>query len=551
MTITLRPHQVAAHDAVLNHLRNGGRNALVSVCVGGGKSLIQAAIAKTVLETWPGTQILGLTMTKELIQQNTEEAIRFWPNVPVGINSAGLKKRSTTHPFIYAHPLSVRNQVKALGPRHILMIDEVHNVSRNQEKAVYGKLIAALRAMVPDLVIIGLSGTMWRLDTGRLDEPWQGQPPMWDKVVYEYGILDGIRDGYLVPPIARLPGVTIDVTGVGTRGGEFIDSQLQQVMAQGNLTQRIADDILLKTAHLKRGPVFCVGVEAAREMREALSARGASAVVALGDDDKERDKAIAYFKQGNAKYLVNVGVATTGFNDPESDFAAIVRPTKSTGLLIQMVGRVIRTFPGKTCGYVFDYAGNFERLGCIDQIDGKKYAGPGGGKPPTKVCPDCQTILPASKLKCACGHEWEKAGPELAARAIDAPVLSIHASSEWVNVSSVHYSLHQKRDFLGAPIGKPSLCITYICGVATYTEYWAFESEKAGGRFLARQRWMSRSTGGVTPETAIEAMQLADKNLRQPGRIQVKKNGKYWEVLTVDMAVEPTLKADIFGAIAQ
>lgn len=511
-----------------------------------GKSLVQAAIAKTVLETWPGTQILGLTLNKELIAQNTDEMVRYWSNAPVGMNCSGLKRRDVSHPLIYGHPLSVRSQIKALGRRHILMIDEVHNVSRNQEATVYGKMIADLRASVPDLVVLGFTGTEWRLDSGRLDEPWRGKPSMWDKVVYRYTITDGIRDGYLVPPIARRPGVLIDVTGVGTRGGEFIDSQLQQVMTTDNLIERIADDILRNTAGLKRGPVFCCGVADARAMRDALAARGASAVVALGDDEKERDKAIAYYKAGNAKYLVNVGVATTGFNDPESDFACLARPTQSSGLLVQMVGRVIRSFPGKTCGYVFDYAGNFERLGCIDQIDGKKYAGPGGGKPPTKLCPDCQTILPASKLLCACGHEWEKAGPDLAARAIDAPILAAHAHSEWKDVSTVHYALHQKRDYFGVPVGKPSLCITYICGVQTYNEYWAFESDKPGGRFLARQRWMSRSTGGIEPETAVEAVQFADQ-LRKPGRIQVKRNGKYWEVLSVDMSIPPKMDRDIFG----
>lgn len=546
--ITLRKHQQDAHDAVLDHLKSGGRNALVNVCVGGGKSMIQAAIAKTVFDNYPGAQILGLTMTKELIRQNAEESLLYWPQMPVGINCSGLKKRNTTNPLIFGHPLSVRSQIKALGKRHILMIDEVHNVSRKDE-AVYGKMIAALRIAVPDLVCIGFTGTMWRLDTGRLDEPWRGVPSMWDKVVFNYGILDGIRDGFLVPPITREPGITLDVSGVKLRGGEFIESQLQAAVDVDDMNQRIADNLLINMSGRKRCLVFCTGVKHAEHMRDALKARGASALLVTGDtDDNERDAAFDYFKRGAAQYLVNVGVATTGFNDPGCDAVAILRPSQSSGLITQMVGRCIRAAPQKTDGLVLDYGGNFERLGCIDQMDGKKYAGVAGGKPPTKVCPDCQTRLPASVLKCTtCGHEWERAGPDLATQAISVPVVSIHQGSVWKDVSTVHYELHQKRDQKGDPIDKPSLKIVYLCGVTPIYEWLAFESAKPGGIFVAQMKWRARCITDVMPLTALEAVTLAKDNLRRPGRIQVKKDGKYWSVLTVDMSVPPLRERDTLG----
>lgn len=535
--IILRPHQQEAHDAVIEHWQNGGGNPLIDHCVGSGKSLTQAAIATTVVQRW-GARVLGLTMTKELIGQNFKEMRAYWPDAPVGLNSAGLKRRDTNLPIIFAHPLSIVRNVRALGQRHVIMIDEVHNVSRKEESSTYGKIITQLRDAVPDLRIVGLTGTAYRLDSGLLWEPWKGKQSMWDEPVHTYNMLDGIRDGYLVPVIPRPGGVALSSAGVGTRGGEYIDSQVQKAVDKADLNRAIVSDIITKTVDRNSVLVFAAGVEHAQHLHDEFVKTGASAVVVHGDlDDAVRDERIDYFKRGAAKFAINVGILTTGFNHPPCDAVALVMMTKSKGKLVQILGRVMRAHPGKPNALALDYGGSIRELGCIDQLVQSKVAG-APGKAPTKTCPGCDTIVPASTLKCEhCGHEWEKPTPALSTVAQDAAILSTQLEAKWFDVQSVHYGMHEKRDPATGIAMPRSLRIDYYCGGSVnVSEFLAFAHPKPGARTMAQRKWRARSTGDVMPTTAEEALGIVS-DLRKPARLQLRKNGKYWEIVALDYTI--------------
>ena len=75
----------------------------------------------------------------------------------------------------------------------------------------------------------------------------------------------------------------------------------------------------------------------------ALRDRGVSSATIFGDTPSaERDHTIAAFKRGEIRALASMGVLTTGFNAPAVDLIAMLRPTKSTGLYVQMAGRGTR-----------------------------------------------------------------------------------------------------------------------------------------------------------------------------------------------------------------
>jgi DNA repair protein RadD len=471
-----------------------------------------------------------------LVDQDYKAIKRYWPDAPVGVNSAGLGRRDTAQPIIVAHPLSIVRNVKALGKRHVVAIDEVHNVSRKQESSTYGKIISQLRAAVPDLRILGLTGTAYRLDSGLLWDMWRGVPSLWDAPVSSYNMLDGIRDGYLVPVIARRPAVVLDVSGVGEAGGEFVEKQLQKAVDKDELNEAIVEDIIKQTYDRNSVIVFATGIEHAEHLHELFVEKGASAVVVHGEmADAQRDERIDYFRRGAAKFIINVGILTTGFDHPPCDCAALVRPTKSKGLLVQAVGRIMRAHPGKANSLALDYAGNFTRLGVIDQLAESKVAG-APGKPPTKTCPDCDAIVAASKLRCECGHEWEKGAPALTSIATDAAVLSTQQTAKWFDVKNQHFSLHSRRmpDGTQAPA---SLRISYWCGGSiNASEFLAFNSPRPGGQFMARNKWRQRSVGVDVPATSEDALGMT-ADIRVPARIQLRKDGKYWEVVALDYSI--------------
>ena len=82
----------------------------------------------------------------------------------------------------------------------------------------------------------------------------------------------------------------------------------------------------------------------------------------------EREDSIATFKAGMVRCLVNVNVLTTGFDAPRVDLLAMLRPTLSTGLYVQMVGRGTRKADGKVNCLILDFAGNCRRHGPVDRV---------------------------------------------------------------------------------------------------------------------------------------------------------------------------------------
>ena len=119
--------------------------------------------------------------------------------------------------------------------------------------------------------------------------------------------------------------------------------------------------------------VFCSGVAHARHVRDAIRGHGVSCETVTGDTPgPERDGILAAFKAGRLRCVTNANVLTTGFDAPGTDLIALLRPTKSVGLYVQMVGRGTRLAEGKEDCLVLDFAGNTARHGPIDTVDGGK-----------------------------------------------------------------------------------------------------------------------------------------------------------------------------------
>ena len=92
-----------------------------------------AALCKDALQSWPETRILMLTHVKELIAQNAEKMRYHWPNAPMGIYSAGLRRKDLGEPITFAGIQSVRTKAKLIGHVDLVIIDEAHLVSHKDE----------------------------------------------------------------------------------------------------------------------------------------------------------------------------------------------------------------------------------------------------------------------------------------------------------------------------------------------------------------------------------------------------------------------------------
>ena len=192
----LRDYQKAAHESVLQSIKDKKGNPLVVIPTGGGKSHI---IAENVSQCWQnwGVRSIVLQHRKELIEQNTDK-IKPLVDCPVGQHSAGLNRNAVNENIILAGIQSVWRKAHLFGRRQLLIIDEAHCISE-EENVRYQTFFDELKSLNPDLAIVGYTATPYRLDSGQL---W-GSDKTFSHVCYSADIRKLIDDGYLCPLVTK------------------------------------------------------------------------------------------------------------------------------------------------------------------------------------------------------------------------------------------------------------------------------------------------------------------------------------------------------------
>jgi DNA repair protein RadD len=381
---------------------NAGNPCLV-LPTGSGKSHIVAALCKDALQNWPETRVLMLTHVKELIEQNAEKMRLHWPAAPMGIYSAGIGKRDIGEPITFAGIQSVRTKANLLGHLDLVIIDECHLVNHKEEGG-YRKLLADLKAINPALRVVGLTATPYRLGHGLITD----KPALFDALLEPVSIEELVFKGYLSTLRSKVTSAKLDTSGVKKRGGEFIESELQAAVDTDDNNQRVVQEVIALAGDRKAWLVFCTGVQHAEHVAEVLRQHGVSAQCVTGETPKaERKRMLDDFKAGKLRALTNANVLTTGFDYPDIDLIAMLRPTMSASLYVQMAGRGMRVKSHIDHCLVLDFAGVVEMHGPIVAVQPPKKGGDGDGETPVKVCDNCDELVHISAKECpACGHPF-------------------------------------------------------------------------------------------------------------------------------------------------
>ena len=521
MSISLRPYQRASIDALYNYFGASSGNPLVVLPTGTGKSICLAAFIREAIEAYPETRILMLTHVKELIQQNFTALLRLWPEAPAGIYSAGLSRRDINAQILFAGIQSIHKHAFRVQRCDLVIIDEAHLLGRN-DGSMYRAFLTQLNEINAGLLkVIGFTATPYRLDSGLLHE---GKDRVFTDIAYEASVLEMIQQGYLCPVVPKQTATQLDVSGVGKRGGEFIAKDLEAAVDRDEITVAAVEEIVEYGKDRGSWLVFCSGVDHALHVRDAIRAHGISAETVTGDTPSgERASILANFKAGRLRCITNANVLTTGFDAPGTDLVALLRPTASVGLYIQMVGRGTRLAEGKDDCLILDFAGNTARHGPIDKVDGKRnQKSDVPGEMPTKTCSECQTINHAAAKHCAsCGFEFPPPASKIAAMAATDALLSTQIKPEWIPVKDVTYAMHAKP-------GKPSsMRVTYVCGLTIHSEWICFDH--IGYPRQKAESWWKRRSDAPIPANSEAAINAAS-TLRKPTEIQVRPVGKYVEI---------------------
>jgi DNA repair protein RadD len=138
VVIELRPYQSEAVQAIYDYFAKETGNPLVVLPTGAGKSLTMADFIKGACTQFTGTRIILLTHVKELIQQDAQAIIRYWPDAPIGIWSASLGKK-VKHQITVAGIQSIHRLPASFAGTDLVLIDEAHLLSKKADTPVQPK----------------------------------------------------------------------------------------------------------------------------------------------------------------------------------------------------------------------------------------------------------------------------------------------------------------------------------------------------------------------------------------------------------------------------
>lgn len=521
--LKLRHYQEKAIERILEYASDGKEKGLLVIPTGCGKSLIIAELCRKIILDYPYVRIAVCVHSRELVSQNYNEIMSIWPDCPAGIYSAGLKRREHSKQIVFCGIQSVYNKAIKLGHTDIIIVDECHTMSRKSESR-WGEFFATMKAINPNVQIIGLTATPYRLDSGNL------VPHTFDGIAYEYSVIDAINEGFLCEVIPAPVETHLKAQGVHKRGGEFIAGELERAVDHDPLTRACVAEIIKFGADRRSWLVFAAGNTHAAHITDILIENGIDAkCVTESTPQAERDQIVSDHKSGALKCLVNNMIFTTGYNNPMLDLIACMRPTQSEGLWVQIVGRAMRLYPDKKNALLLDFGRNLDRHGPIDKIRGKNIAeSSGDGEAPLKQCPSCFEPVHAAVRCCPeCGYEFPPNELDITVRASTAAVLSTQIVPIEYKVLSVTYKRNIGKE------GKPdSLMVTYNTLSGQIRE-WVFLNHPEGSvPKINADKWLCQR-GLAICNSVDEWLDRFQKYSKQPAIVEAIKDGKYYKIKKV------------------
>ena len=368
-TLNLHPYQAEAVRKVLEGWwQNKHLDALVSLPTGTGKS----EVALKIMESFRvGKRILFLAHRRQLVTQFYNRIClrcpAWAPDVGTLVGGEGNLDRPITVATIQSlvggrdHRLARLETLLEHGLIDLLVLDEAHHSAASTYRAV----IQALRERNPALKHLGLTATPILSGKSSLSK-------IYDLVEYR-SVKWAVSAGYLVPPVGIKVVTDVDLSGVKTANGDFVDEALGAALNTPGFN-RLAVKLYKDYLRGSRTLVFCASCAHAQAVFEAFVSAGvkASLVIARTKDD-EREAATDALISGEIPVLINVGVFSEGTDIPCIESLLNLRMTRSQVLYTQIVGRALRLAPGKSRATIVDLTTSDQNLFGLDDLMGGAF----------------------------------------------------------------------------------------------------------------------------------------------------------------------------------
>lgn len=363
MILTRRPYQTEAQEALEAFWEHDRRGAIV-LPTGMGKTVIFSHLALDHLHLRP----MILVHRDELVKQAVDKIHSVTPTATIGIIKASKNELGRDITVASVQTLAREKRLHLLNPNafKLLIVDECHHAAADSYMRIINYFGGFNEGGIqePGAVVAGFTATLVRNDNRGLGDVWQ-------RVVYKRDILWGILhndngscqagQGYLSDVRGKRIVVDgLDLGNIKKRGGDFAEGALGEALSEAHIGRAMVKGYQ-EYSEGQQALAFLPTVATAIEVTQVFHDAGIRAACITGDTPLE-DRALIY-KMVRAKeimVLVNCMVLTEGFDLPQLSVCMIGRPTTSEGLYVQMVGRVLRAWFGKTCALVLDFVGASE-----------------------------------------------------------------------------------------------------------------------------------------------------------------------------------------------
>lgn len=401
--LQLRPYQARSADQLREKYRAGHRSVLFVLSTGGGKTVVFCHVAQGAAKR--GNVVFIIVHRQELLMQASDKLDQN--GVKHGLVAPG---HTPTHDKVQVASVQTLARRIKQGRLHIrpdlLIPDEAHHSTAGGWRMVINSY--------PEAFVLGVTATPIRLDGQGLGVKAGG---IFETMVIGPSMKDLIGEGHLVKPVVYAPPVNLDMSGIHSRGGDYVAAEIAELLDKPVIT---GDAV----KHYKRicdgqpGIAFCASVKHAEHVAEEFRAAGYKAAMVDGKmPDLQRKRMIRGLGDGSVQILTSCDLISEGTDLPAVAAGILLRPTQSLGLYLQQTGRTLRPSPGKKFAYIIDHVGNTLLHGFPDDdrdwtLDGikrepKQKRDDLGEKPTMKQCPKCyamHAILPACPM---CGHSYE------------------------------------------------------------------------------------------------------------------------------------------------
>lgn len=373
IAIELRKYQLD----LINNIRRFiafGHKAIVSVLgCGGGKSIIQAEIARSA--TSKGNRVLFLVHRKELCQQITNTFVR--QGVNMDLCSVCMVQTVSRH-------------INSIQEPQLIITDEAHHSTANSYKKIYDAF--------PDTLRLGFTATPCRLNKGGLGE-------VYDDLITSVSTR-WLIDNHYLSPYKYYSIKLADTSGLHVKAGDYKADEVAELMQNKEIYGETVKQ-WERLAKNKKTIAYCASVEAAEKTAEQFRQAGYTAAALSGSTPKElRTKIMQEFRDSKIMILTNCELFGEGLDVPDCECTVLLRPTQSLTLYIQQSMRSMRYMPGKTA-VIIDHVGNCYLHGLPD--DDREWTLEPKKKQENMVkireCPNCFAVYPPEKDRCPyCGY---------------------------------------------------------------------------------------------------------------------------------------------------